>query len=296
METANKGYNLSIPVNNFNLSYDDLGKGDIPIIFLHGFPFDKQMWKSQLEFLSDTYRVIACDVRGFGKSSDEETNLSIDLFGSDLIYFMDTLGFQRAVVCGLSMGGYIALNAQARFPERFEAMILADTRCIYDSNEVKDKRMEVIKKIEAEGPNEFNEAFVKSVFHKDSLAEKKALVQELKDVVFGNSERIITEGLRALSGRSETCSSLANVEIPTLIICGKEDTVTPLDQSKTMHEAIEGSMLHIIEKAGHVSNLEQLEAFNSILKEFLSGLPLDGSDEESPKKALDSEYYGHKSQ
>jgi pimeloyl-ACP methyl ester carboxylesterase len=169
MKTANQGYNLSIPVNNFNLSYDDLGVGDIPIIFLHGFPFDKKMWQGQLEFLSDSYRVIACDVRGFGKSTDEETNLSIDLFGSDLIQFMDTLGFQRAVVCGLSMGGYIALNAQARFPERLEALILADTQCINDSNEVKDKRMETIKKIESEGPNQFNEGFVKSVFHKDSL-------------------------------------------------------------------------------------------------------------------------------
>jgi pimeloyl-ACP methyl ester carboxylesterase len=121
------------------------------------------------------------------------------------------------------------------------------------------------------------------------------LVQELKDVVFSNTQHIITEGLRALSGRSETCTSLSKIEIPTLIICGRADTVTPLDQSEAMHEAIESSILHIIEIAGHVSNLEQPEAFNSILKEFLSGLPLDGSDEESPKKAFDSEYYGHKS-
>jgi 3-oxoadipate enol-lactonase len=283
MKTANQGYNLSIPVNNFNLSYDDLGVGDIPIIFLHGFPFDKQMWQGQLEFLSDTHRVIACDVRGFGMSTDEETDLSIDLFGSDLIHFMDALGFQKAIVCGLSMGGYIALNAQARFPERFEALVLADTQCINDSNEVKDERLEVIKKIEAEGPNEFNEGFVKSVFHKDSLSEKKELVQELKDVVFANSQNIITEGLRALSGRSETCSSLSNIEIPTLIICGREDAVTPLDQSKAMHEAIEGSILQIIEKAGHVSNLEHPEAFNFFLKEFLSGLLLVGSVDERPK-------------
>lgn len=121
------------------------------------------------------------------------------------------------------------------------------------------------------------------------------MVQELKDVVFSNTQHIITEGLRALSGRSETCTSLSKIEIPTLIICGRADTVTPLDQSEAMHEAIESSILHIIEIAGHVSNLEQPEAFNSILKEFLSGLPLDGSDEESPKKAFDSEYYGHKS-
>ena len=83
METASIGYHLSIPVNNFDLSYDDIGEGNIPIIFLHGYPFDKSMWKGQLDFLKSTYRLIACDIRGFGKSTDEESPLSIDLFAED---------------------------------------------------------------------------------------------------------------------------------------------------------------------------------------------------------------------
>src|SRR5690606_2259848 len=122
--------------NNFNLSYDDVGEGELPVIFLHGFPFDKTMWREQIDFLKTSFRVIACDIRGFGSSKDEESRLSIDLFGEDLIAFMDKLAINKAIICGLSMGGFIALNVLNRFPDRFEAVILCDTQCIDDSPEV----------------------------------------------------------------------------------------------------------------------------------------------------------------
>ena len=101
MKTETKGFHLTIPVNNFQLSYDDVGKGSIPIIFLHGYPFDKSMWQGQLDFLQSSYRLISCDIRGFGKSTDEKSPLSIDLFGDDLIAFMDSLSIDKAIVCGL---------------------------------------------------------------------------------------------------------------------------------------------------------------------------------------------------
>src|SRR5690606_41592977 len=103
-----------------------------PIIFLHSFPFDKTMWHGQLEFLKSTHRVIACDIRGFGQSTDETSQLSMDLFADDNIQFMDTLKIEKAIICGLSMGGFIALNLMKRYPERFSALILCDTQCIAD--------------------------------------------------------------------------------------------------------------------------------------------------------------------
>lgn len=272
METKSKGYDLSISVNGFDLSYDDVGEGSIPIIFLHGFPFDKTMWELQLEFLKFTYRLISCDIRGFGKSTDEYTPLSIDLFADDLIKFMDKLKIEKAILCGLSMGGYIALNAEKRFPGRFEALILSDTQCIADTAEGKEKRYKVIEDIKAEGVTKFNEGFLKSVFHPDSITNKKEIVDQLRDVVFANTQYIITQGLTVLAERSETCSSLDEIEIPTLIICGREDVVTPLAQSESMNAAIKGSKLQIIENAGHVSNLEQPHEFAKYLSEFLGGL------------------------
>lgn len=272
MKTLTKGYDLSIRLNDFHLSYDDVGEGSTPIICLHGFPFDKTMWQGQLDFLKSSNRIIACDIRGFGKSTDEESHLSIDLFSEDLIAFMDKLNIDKAIVCGLSMGGFIALNALKRFKNRFTALILCDTQCIGDTVEVKEKRYKIIDDINVNGVTNFNDGFIKSVFHKDSLNDKKDLVEKLRGVVFTNSQHIITMGLTALAERSETCSTLNDITIPTLIICGREDEVTPLVQSEFMNSTIKGSMLRVIENAGHVSNLEQPIEFNKQLLNFLTDL------------------------
>lgn len=272
MGTENKGHNLTVTVNGFNLSYDDIGEGTVPVIFLHGYPFDKSMWLNQIDFLKASHRLIACDIRGFGKSTDEDSPLSIDLFGQDLIKFMDKLNIEKAIVCGLSMGGFITLNAHNRFPERFKALILCDTQCIADTAEVKEKRYKIITEIEKTGVTDFNEGFIKSVFHKDSIAGKNDLVEQLRTVVFNNTQHIISQGLVALAERSETCSGLNEITIPTLIICGREDEVTPLVQSEEMHRNIKGSILHVIERAGHVSNLEQPDEFNKHLLAFLTSI------------------------
>lgn len=270
MNMPGKGYNRIVAVNDFDLSYDDVGEGAVPIIFLHGYPFDKSMWKVQLDFFKSSHRLLACDIRGFGKSKDEKSPLSMDLFGEDLIAFMDALAIEKAILCGLSMGGFIALNVLNRFPDRFEALILCDTQCIADSAEVKEKRNKTIDEINLEGVTKFNEGFIKSVFSKESFSQKKELVKNLHQVVFSNSQHIITAGLTALAERSETCSTLAKIAVPTLIICGREDEVTPLAQSESMHEAISGSILHVIDNAGHVSNLEQPHEFNQHLLDFFS--------------------------
>lgn len=269
MKTTTKGYDLTVKVNGFNLSYDDLGEGPVPIVFLHGFPFNKSMWELQLDFLKTTNRVIACDIRGFGKSKDEESHLEMDLFANDLILFIDSLGLEKVILCGLSMGGFIALNAMKRFPSRFEALILCDTQCIADSYDVKVKRYETIEEIKEYGVSNFNEGFIKKVFHEDSLTNKPELVEQLRSVVFSNSQHIIIQGLTALAERSETCSFLDEISIPTLIICGREDAVTPLDESKYMSKNIKGSVLHVINNAGHVSNLEEPAKFNKLLRNFL---------------------------
>jgi pimeloyl-ACP methyl ester carboxylesterase len=118
--------------------------------------------------LKATNRVIACDIRGYGKSTDEEIHLSVDLFGNDLIAFMDKLKIDKAIICGLSMGGFIALNVTKRFPERVDALILCDTQCIEDTVEVKEKRFKIIQDININGVKDFNEGFIKSVFHKET--------------------------------------------------------------------------------------------------------------------------------
>jgi pimeloyl-ACP methyl ester carboxylesterase len=132
----------------------------------------------------------------------------------------------------------------------------------------------------------FNIGFIESVFHKDSLSDKKELVEKLRSVVFANSENIIKKGLAALAERSETCSILHAISIPTLIICGREDEVTPLVQSESMHLNINGSMLYVVDNAGHVSNLEQPLAFNEQLLNFLTLFNDLNFDEINGKKRM----------
>ena len=265
-----------VPVNNTHLCYDDVGDGNIPIIFLHGFPFSKSMWHGQMEFLKFQHRLIAVDIRGFGKSIDEESVLGIDLFADDLIAFMDALTIDQAIICGLSMGGFIALNAVKRFPKRFVSLILCDTQCVADTAEIKEKRYKTIEEIKIKGVNEFNNGFLKSVFHEDSLLHKTELVEKLRRVVYGNTQHIITSGLIALAERTETCSALSDINIPTLILCGREDEVTPLEQSVHMHENIEHSILYVLDHSGHISNLEQPHEFNKHLLHFVSShVPTD---------------------
>lgn len=276
MKSEPKVKSLTIQVDNFNLSYNEVGEGNIPIIFLHGFPFDKSMWNGQMEFLKFQHRLIAFDIRGFGKSTDEASQLSIDLFAEDLLAFMDALNIEQAIVCGLSMGGYIALNAVKRFPKRFVSLILCDTQCVADTPDVKEKRYATIEEIKVKGVKDFNDGFIKKIFHEDSLTNKKELVEHVRRVVFGNTQHIITMGLTALAERSETCTSLNDIHIPTLIICGREDEVTPLEQSVHMHENIKDSILYVLDHSGHVSNLEQPHEFNKHLLHFLSShVPTD---------------------
>jgi 3-oxoadipate enol-lactonase len=269
METRQTGNDLIILSTDATFSYDDMGEGPEVIIFIHGFPFDKNMWKPQMEFFKDTRRVIAYDISSFGKSTNNAETQTINGFSDDLIKLMDALRISQCIVCGLSMGGYIALNALKRFPGRFSGLILADTQCAADTAEAKENRYKTIQQVEEEGVTNFGEGFIKKAFYKQSLENKKEVVEKIKRVVLSNTTKAIKQGLKALAERSETCSSLVTIHVPTLIICGKEDELTPIEKSKFMHDQIKGSVLKIIEEAGHLSNIEQLDEFNKAMEEFL---------------------------
>ncbi|WP_324522768.1 alpha/beta hydrolase [Flavobacterium sp.] len=274
MEKSNSNFNSTIEVNNIKLSYNDVGIGKIPIVFLHGFPFNKSMWDNQLKTFEETHRFISVDFRSFGQSTNDDSALSMDLLGDDLIGFLNALNLRRVIICGLSMGGFVALNAITRYPERFAALILCDTNCVADKPEQKEKRYKTIEEIEQNGTSKFAATFLDSVFADDTYSSDKELVKKINADILANSPEVITNGLKALAMRNETCSKLAEITVPTLIICGREDEVTPLEQSEFMNKHIKDSTLKVINNAGHLSNMEQPQAFNAELLEFLSSEPI----------------------
>ena len=271
MEVKQKAFpDKFILLNDFTTCYNDLGTGSVPVIFIHGFPFDKSSWHPQMEFLSDKFRVISYDIRGFGKSTAETQIESIHQFADDLINFMDALNINKAIVCGLSMGGYILLNAISLYPERFYAIVLSDTQCIADSESVKQKRIETISQILAGGFQSFAEEFVKKIFCTETLDTKPELVEKILNTILSTSSITVTKTLNALANRNDMCNSLHQISIPAMIICGSDDVITPPKQSEFLHNSIRGSRTHLINNAGHLTNLEQPGEFNNYLINFIS--------------------------
>jgi pimeloyl-ACP methyl ester carboxylesterase len=261
-----------IQVNGINVSYFDSGKESQPILFIHGFPFEKSMWLPQMEQLMLNHRVISYDIRGFGKSTTNDQEPSMSLYADDLIALMDVLKINKAVVCGLSMGGYILLDAVLRYPNRFKAIILADTQCTGDSAEAKEKRKKSIQQINAGGLPEFSTSFVNAIFYKETLTSNRELVKFIADTILATTPSVISGALNALAKREDRCSILDRIDVPTLIICGKEDSVTPVVKSEYMNQKIKGSVLEIIDGAGHLSNLERAEVFNKHVEDFVHSI------------------------
>ncbi|HAZ02922.1 MAG: hypothetical protein A2W90_09520 [Bacteroidetes bacterium GWF2_42_66] len=267
------GNNINITVNDLTVSYNDEGPDNAPVIILiHGFPLNKSMWTNQVEALIENYRVVAYDVRGHGKSVSGDEDFSIELFVSDLLGIMDVLKIDKAVLCGLSMGGYIALNAIENYPKRFNALILSDTNCIADSSVAKEKRMKAIENIRENGVEKYADESMKNLFAPESFATSKEKIITVKEMIVKTSIQSLCNTLHALSERKETCYKLPEIKMPTLIMVGKKDIITPPSTARFMHEKIKGSILNILEHAGHLSNIENPYEFNYQINKFIASL------------------------
>jgi 3-oxoadipate enol-lactonase len=256
----------TVEINKVKLSYFDEGpKGAQVLLFIHGFPLNKSMWHSQIAALQTTCRVIAYDVRGHGDSALGEEEYSIALFVKDLLAFMDALQIEKVTLCGLSMGGYIALNAVLNHPKRFEALVLCDTNCMADTPEGVEKRMKTIQNIKAEGLENYANESIKSLFAPVSFQHRTAEIASVRKMVLGTSQLAVFRTLRALASREETCSRLSEIQIPTVVLVGNEDKITPPAAAERIHNGIANSSLVVLQDAGHLSNLENPSRFNEVI-------------------------------
>lgn len=260
----------TITSNRHQVSYFDEGLPlTEPVILIHGFPFNKHMWESQLSVLKGKHRCIAYDVRGHGNSSAGESEFTIDLFADDLLALLDALKIEKAILCGLSMGGYIALHAIQKQPDRFARLVLIDTQCGADTPEGREKRMKTIAFIQKNGLQVYSEESLKNLFAPASLVAKKEAVLFIQNTILNTPAENICRTLQALANRKETCSYLPKIKSPVCIVVGKEDKITPPEVAQRMQSAIPGSQVHILEGAGHLTNLEAPEQFNAVIKKFL---------------------------
>jgi 3-oxoadipate enol-lactonase len=264
---------MKAEINGAEIFYTDIGeKSATPVVLIHGFPFNSDMWKPQIDPLKTTFRVITYDVRGHGRSEVGDGQYTLEMFVDDLIALLDYLQLEKVVLCGLSMGGYIALRAVERNPERCRALILCDTTCNADSNEAKLRRAASIKTIKSTGVKPYAEEFPKAALSSQTFLKRRDVVEAVRSMIQSNSPIGICGALLALAARTETIPCLPKISVPTLILVGEEDKTTPPELSEKMHQLIPNSELQIVSNAAHLSNLENPEEFNNHLLNFLTRL------------------------
>ena len=253
------------------IRYETSGSGT-PVLFLHAFPLSLRMWDAQAAALPAGHQAVRFDARGFGGTPPGDGLLTMERIGDDAVAVLDHLGAPPAVVCGLSMGGYAAFAMVRRHPERIRALILADTRASADTPEGRKTRAEQRERVRREGPAAIAEASLPKLVGETTHRERPQIVARVREMILSASAQGISDALAGLGARADSTPTLREIRVPTLVLCGSEDVITPPAEAEQMKAAIAGSELELIPRAGHLSNLEDPAAFNGALARFLARL------------------------
>jgi pimeloyl-ACP methyl ester carboxylesterase len=255
------------------IAFEARGVG-VPLLFIHGFPHNRSLWKPQFDALSLSARCISLDLRGFGDSTGEPP-YTMDAYAHDAARIVSAATDQRAVVVGLSMGGYIALALWRSHRSSVAGLILADTRAGADSEEGRRKRDANIALVRERGVEALAEAQIEGMLGKTTRAGNPALVRRVRAMMETASREGVIGALGAMRDRPDSTELLATIDVPTLVLVGEEDVLTPPKEAQLLHEGIRGSLLEVIPASGHLSNLERPDLFNRAVSAFLASQPLN---------------------
>jgi 3-oxoadipate enol-lactonase len=257
---------------SIDLAYDDNGSGS-PIVLLHGFPFNRSIWDEQVAVLTDNYRVITPDLRGLGKtplSADGASEMT-DM-ARDVAALMDHLDIRRAVIGGLSMGGYVAFAFYRLFPLRTRGLVLADTRPQADTQEGRAVRFQQAERIKSEGMGAVAQGFLDKFFSSETVQHRPELVSRIREMILSTSAEGAVAALMGMAARLDHSYLLPQILCPALIVVGSEDKIVSNADAELMHQEVRGSHLTVIKDAGHLANIEAPGEFNTALLDFLRTL------------------------
>jgi pimeloyl-ACP methyl ester carboxylesterase len=244
------------------------------VLLLHAFPLNADMWAPQLEALPRGWRLIAPDLGGFGPSrsspgSPEMPPMLRD-HTADVLALLDDLHVERAVIGGLSMGGYVTFAVLRRAPERSRGLVLADTRPQADSPEARTNRTRMLELLDASGPAAVAREMLPRLLGETTRRERPAVGDRITSMITANSAEAIRDAIVWMMARPDSTPLLRQVRCPTLVLVGTEDGITPVDDARQMAGQIPGAELEVIPGAGHLSSFECPDAFNAALARFLS--------------------------
>jgi 3-oxoadipate enol-lactonase len=262
---------MRVRIGSAEIAYHDRGSGPA-LLLLHAFPLSLVMWEEQAQSLSTTHRVLRFDARGFGGSSPGGDAFTMERLADDAAALLDALGIEKAVVGGCSMGGYVAFAFARRHPQRLGGLVLQDTRAAADSAEAKTNRATIASRVLAEGAAAAVEVFLPKLLGETSKREQPELVSRVRQWIQAAPPRAIANALHALAMREDSRPTLPVIRVPTLVVVGDEDVLTPPAEAGEMAAAIAAARLERIPRAGHLCNLESPRAFDAALRRFLGSL------------------------
>jgi 3-oxoadipate enol-lactonase len=237
------------------------------IIFFHGFPFDHRMWKHQMKL--EGVNLAAIDLLGAGSKRNARI-FTLEAMVEEAFSEIYSLGWKNLILCGLSMGGYVALRMLEKYSNSFKGVIFFDTRSEADTNEAKIKRAQAIKNLTESGLEGFLNAFLPGVLAPGSFEKSLDLNADLRNIAGEQNPEGLASQLLAMQGRTDTTHILKEINIPSLVLCGAQDGITPPPGMKSFSEQIPNSEFHLVPNAGHMTPWEQPEITNQIIQKFIS--------------------------
>jgi 3-oxoadipate enol-lactonase len=263
-------YEKQVTVGGTVFNVYDRGAGR-PIVFLHGFPLDYSMWRAQLDALANDARTIAPDLRGFGKSDRTAGTVTMEQFADDLNGLLDALNVTEPIVlCGLSMGGYVAWQFVRKYRRRVCALIACDTRAVADTAEAAAGRRETARNVLSQGSQVVADAMLPKLLSPHTLERQPELADCLRAVMAGTDPEGIAAALLGMAERPDVTADLPAIDVPTLVIVGAEDQISTVEEMRQMAEAIPQAEFCEVPHAGHMAPLENPEAVNSAIRKFCS--------------------------
>lgn len=256
----------AIPTARGNIGVEERGGGDaVPILFLHGVGSDKSVWRPQLEHFGRSRRAVAFDYPGYGES-DPIPRADRDDFADAMLAAMDALALGRAHICGLSLGGVIAIAMHALAPARCASLILADSFAVHpDGAGIFERSVEASRSI---GMRALAEARVDMLLGSAATPELRAEVVETMAAIDADAYRLGAQAVWLADQRDRA----RRIHVPTLVLCGAEDHITPPALSEKLAALIPGAQIELVDAAGHLANAEQPAAFNTAIDRFLADL------------------------
>ena len=256
-------------IGNVDLHFVDQGEGPV-VVFVHGFPLDHSMWRGQIDGLSSRLRVIAPDLRGFGKSASHDDVVTMAQFADDIAALLDVLEISEPVVyCGLSMGGYIGWQFVQRHRARVAKLIQCDTKAKADTDEARATRLKAADHVLANGPQTLVTTMMPKLFAEATVASQPEIVQATHDVMLNTAPSAIAAAQRGMAERPDVTNELSKIDVPTLLLCGEHDAISPADEMREIAAAIPKSRFVQIDGAGHMAPLEDPAAVNAAILDFL---------------------------